>query len=53
VKRAFDILVSKEYIKKKKIFVVKCINLDISSQGKTPDEGIKNIKDVINITSID
>jgi len=47
--KAFDIVVNEERIKKKKIFVVHCLNLGITSQGKTVEEAMKNIKDAIRL----
>jgi len=47
--KAFDIVVNEEYINKKKIFVVHCLNLGIASQGKTVEEAIENIKDAIKL----
>lgn len=48
-KGPFDIAVNEEFIGKKKIFVVHCLNLGITSQGNTYEEAIENIKDAINL----
>ena len=47
--KAFDIVVNEEYMDKKKIFVVHCLNLGIASQGKTVEEAMENIKDAIKL----
>ena len=47
--KAFDIVINKEYLNKKKIFVVHCLNLGITSQGKTVEEAMENIKDAIRL----
>ena len=46
---AFDIVVNEERINKKKIFVVHCLNLGVTSQGKTVEEAMENIKDAIKL----
>lgn len=47
--QAFDIVVNEEYLSKKKIFVIHCLNLGIASQGKTMEEAMANIKDAIKL----
>ena len=47
--KAFDIVVNEEYLNKKKIFVARCLNLGIASQGKTVEEAMENIKDAIKL----
>lgn len=47
--KAFDIVINEEYLDKKKIFVIHCLNLGITSQGKTVEEAVKNIKDAIKL----
>lgn len=47
--KAFDIVINEEYMNKKKIFVVHCLNLGIASQGKTVEEAMENIKDAIKL----
>ena len=47
--KAFDIVINEEYINKKKIFVVHCLNLGITSQGKTVEDAMENIKDAIKL----
>ena len=47
--KGFDIVVNEERINKKKIFVVHCLNLGITSQGKTVEEAMENIKDAIKL----
>ena len=47
--KAFDIVVNEEFMDKKKIFVVHCLNLGIASQGKTVEEAMENIKDAIKL----
>ena len=47
--KAFDIVVNEEYMDKKKIFVVHCLNLGIASQGKSVEEAMENIKDAIKL----
>jgi len=47
--KAFDIVINEEYLNKKKIFVVHCLNLGIASQGKTVEEAMENIKDAIKL----
>jgi predicted RNase H-like HicB family nuclease len=48
-KRAFDIAVNEEIVRKKKVFVAHCLNLGIASQGNSYEEAIKNIEDAINL----
>ena len=43
--KAFDIVINEEYMNNKKIFVVHCLNLGITSQGKTVEEAISNLKE--------
>lgn len=45
----FDIVINEERVNKKKVFVVHCLNLGITSQGKTVEEAVKNIKDAIKL----
>ena len=45
----FDIVVNEEFVDKKKVFVVHCLNLGIASQGNTYEKAIKNIKDAIKL----
>lgn len=47
--KAFDIVINEERINKKKIFVVHCLNLGITSQGKNVEEAMANIKDAIKL----
>lgn len=47
--KAFDIVINEEYANKKKVFVVHCLNLGITSQGKTVEQAVENIKDAINL----
>ena len=47
--KAFDIVINEERLNKKKIFVVHCLNLGITSQGKTVEEAMTNIKDAIKL----
>ena len=46
---SFDIVINEERINKKKIFVVHCLNLGITSQGKTVEDAMSNIKDAIKL----
>ena len=46
---AHDIVINEEYINKRKIFVVHCLNLGIASQGNTVEQAIVNIKDAIRL----
>ncbi|MBU1203488.1 MAG: type II toxin-antitoxin system HicB family antitoxin [Nanoarchaeota archaeon] len=46
-KKPFDIVINEEFVNKKKIFVVHCLDLGIASQGHTYEEALKNIKDAI------
>jgi len=46
---SFDIVINEERINKKKIFVVHCLNLGITSQGKTIEDAVSNIKDAIKL----
>ena len=46
---AFDIVINEEHLNKKKIFVAHCLNLGITSQGKTMEEAMENIKDAIKL----
>lgn len=48
-KKAFDVAINEEFINKKKIFVVHCLNLGITSQGYTYEEALENIKDAIKL----
>ena len=47
--KSFDIVINEERINKKKIFVVHCLNLGITSQGKTVEDAMSNIKDAIKL----
>ena len=47
--KSFDIVINEERINKKKIFVVHCLNLGITSQGKTVEDAMNNIKDAIKL----
>ena len=47
--KGFDIVVNEERLNKKKIFVVHCLNLGITSQGKTVEDAMANIKDAIKL----
>ena len=49
--KAFDIVINEERINKKKIFVVHYLNLGITSQGKTVNCAVENIKDAIKLYS--
>lgn len=45
-----DIVINKERLSTgEPIFVAHCINLGITSQGKTTEEAMKNIKEAINL----
>ena len=46
---AFDIVINEEYLNKKKIFVAHCLNLGITSQGKSVKIAMENIKDAIKL----
>ena len=46
-KKPFDIVINEEFVNKKKMFVVHCLDLGIVSQGHTYEEALKNIKDAI------
>lgn len=48
-KKIFDIAVNEEFIGKKKIFVAHCLNLEITSQGRSYEEAIESIKDAIKL----
>ena len=45
----FNFITNEECVKNKKIFVTRCTDLNIASQGKTLKESIKNIKDAIKL----
>ena len=47
--KAFDIVINEEKVNKKNVFVVHCLNLGITSQGKTVEDAMKNIKDAIKL----
>ena len=47
--KPFDIVINEEYINKKKIFVVHCLNLGIASQGRTVEEAMEIFKDAIKL----
>jgi len=47
--KSFDIVINEERVNKKKIFVVHCLNLGITSQGKTVEDAMSNIKDAIKL----
>ena len=47
--KGFDIVINEERLNKKKIFVVHCLNLGITSQGKSMEEAMENIKDAIKL----
>lgn len=52
-KKAFDIAINEEFINKKKIFVIHCLNLGITSQGYTYEEALENIKDAVKLYLVD
>ena len=47
--KGFDIVINEEHVNKKNMFVVNCLSLGITSQGRTVEEAIKNIKDAIRL----
>ena len=47
--KSFDIVINEERINKKKIFVVHCLNLGITSQGNPVEDAMSNIKDAIKL----
>ncbi|MBI2655113.1 type II toxin-antitoxin system HicB family antitoxin [Candidatus Woesearchaeota archaeon] len=47
--KGFDIVINEEHVNKKNMFVAHCLNLGITSQGRTVEEAIKNIKDAIKL----
>ncbi|HLC61821.1 MAG TPA: type II toxin-antitoxin system HicB family antitoxin [Candidatus Nanoarchaeia archaeon] len=47
--KSFDIVINEERINKKKIFVVYCLNLGITGQGKTVEVAMGNIEDAIRL----
>ncbi len=49
MKKGYDIVVNEEFVNKKRVFVVHCLNLGIASQGNTYEEAIKNIEDAIKL----
>lgn len=49
MEKGYDIVVNEEFVDKKKVFVVNCLNLGIASQGNTYEKAIENIKDAIKL----
>lgn len=47
--KGFDIVIHEEELKGKSIFIARCLNLDVSSQGKSYEEAEKNIKEAIHL----
>jgi predicted RNase H-like HicB family nuclease len=43
------VVITKEKLGKKDIFVALCPLVDVASQGKTSEEAIKNLKDALNL----
>ena len=48
-KKGFDIVINEEFINKKKVFVVHCLDLGITSQGYSYEQALENIKDAIKL----
>ena len=48
-KKAFDIAISEEFLNKRRVFVVHCLNLGITSQGYTYEEALENIQEAIQL----
>ena len=44
MKKGFDIVINEERVKRKKMFVVHCLNLGITSQGMTIEEAVDKVR---------
>lgn len=47
--KGFDIIINEEELNGKPIFIARCLNLDVSSQGRSYEEAEKNIKEAIHL----
>ena len=47
--KGFDIIISEEELNGKPIFIARCLNLDVSSQGTSYEEAEDNIKEAIHL----
>ena len=47
--KGFDIIINEEELNGKPIFIARCLNLDVSSQGKSYEEAEKNIKEAVHL----
>ena len=45
----FDIVINEEKNNEKPIFIARCLNLDVSSQGKNYEEAERNIREAIHL----
>jgi len=48
-KHGFNIIISEEMIGNKKIFIARCIDIDVSSQGSSIVEAEENLKEAIEL----
>jgi len=46
---SFDIAINEEIVRKNKIFVVHCLDFEVTSQGKSVEEAIANIKEAVSL----
>ena len=47
--RGFDIVINEEKLGNKKIFIARCLNINVSSQGRSYEEAMKNIEEAIEL----
>jgi len=47
--KGFDIVINEEELNGKPIFIARCLNLDVSSQGRSYEDAEKNIKEAIRL----
>ena len=49
IMKGFNIVINEEELNGKSIFIARCLNLDVSSQGRSYEEAEKNIKEAIHL----
>ena len=47
--KGFDIIINEEELNGKPVFIARCVNLDVTSQGKSYEEAEKNIKEAVHL----
>ncbi len=45
----FNIIINEEILDNKKMFIARCLDIDVSSQGKSYEEALKNIEEAIEL----